>query len=142
MNQPQPPPFNFEMVKITPRSVASPTYLVCIRWCECILAVVYCRYLVLYSSFSLILTNALMMPQGLKNFNKSARELIQRLQKIDGDNYPEVLIVILLVGSWNIRKASWLPLVEDGSCFCISHWNIFFIVDPVPYVHHQCRIWI
>ncbi|MCD7456746.1 hypothetical protein HAX54_032984, partial [Datura stramonium] len=50
--------------------------------------------------------------EGLKNFNKSARDLIQRLQAIDGNNYPESLCrrIIINVGSgfrllWNSIKS-------------------------------------
>ncbi|KAL3580671.1 hypothetical protein D5086_018506 [Populus alba] len=75
---------------------------------------------------------------GLKNFNKSARDLITRLQKIDGDNYPEVcnLILVLLIipclkcyHYWvlgnkyqtkllEIIDASELPEFLGGTCTC------------------------
>ncbi|KAI7727099.1 hypothetical protein M8C21_021034, partial [Ambrosia artemisiifolia] len=57
---------------------------------------------------------------GLKSMNKASRELIQSLQSIDGNNYPEVLGTKYQSKLLEIIDASELPEFLGGTCTCTN----------------------
>ncbi|RWW00558.1 hypothetical protein GW17_00036475 [Ensete ventricosum] len=65
---------------------------------------------------------------GLKNFSKTARDLLLNMQKIDGDYYPEVRLTVL-----GTKYQSRLLEAIDSRFVCFCLWHIVREADITPY---------
>lgn len=68
--------------------------------------------------------------QGFKQFSKAARDLLTRIQKIDGDNYPEVqnpLLFVKLMSHCVFISNHWWSISfignQNQTRLCGSIWN-------------------
>ena len=70
----------------------------------------------------------------MKNFSKSARDLITSIHKVDSDNYPEVYYDHGGLRMWARRVMNHLFFFCDASPDVLN-----FIIDTASTIHYKCQ---